>query len=71
MKILTKEETVKYHVEFDEEETALFKSIGFLPPGLAPPYAEPRARLWLTTAEMDETLAILTKAKKQRHEASQ
>jgi hypothetical protein len=65
MKIIAKEEAIRYHVEFDEEETALFKSVGFLPP-----HAEPRARLWLTEADMDKTLAMLTQAKKKRREAS-
>jgi hypothetical protein len=58
MKILAEEIAVRYHVEFDEEETALLKGINFLPP-----YAEPRARLWSTAAEVEETRAVLAKAK--------
>ena len=59
MKILTEEVTVRYHVEFDEEETALLKRIGFLPP-----YANPRARLWSTPAEHEATLAVLAEARR-------
>ncbi len=55
MKILAEEIVTRYHVEFDEEETLLLKLVGFLPP-----YAEPRARLWSTQAEIDETKRILT-----------
>ena len=58
MKILAEETVVRYHVEFDEEETLLLKGIGFLPP-----YAELRARLWSTAAEVEETRAMLMKAK--------
>lgn len=58
MKILAEETVVRYHVEFDEEETKLLKIVGFLPP-----YAEPCARLWSTTDEIEETKAMLTKAK--------
>ena len=58
MKILAEETVVRFHVEFDEEETLILKLIGFLPP-----YAEPRARLWSTKAEIDDTAELLTKAK--------
>ncbi len=58
MKILEEEIVVRYHVEYDEEETILLKSIGFLPP-----YAEPRARLWSTKAEVEETNKMIAKAK--------
>ena len=54
MKILAEETVVRYHVEYDEQETVLLKHIGFLPP-----YAEPRARLWSTAAEIDETNALM------------
>jgi len=59
MKILAEETIVRYHVEFDEKETLMLKAIGFLPP-----YAEPRARLWSTQAEIDETSKMLTRAAK-------
>ena len=58
MKILSQENVVRYHVEFDEEETALHKAYGLLPP-----YAEPCARLWLTAIELEESKALLAKAK--------
>ena len=58
MKILAEETVVRYHVEYDEQETLLLKRIGFLPP-----YAEPRARLWSTQAEIDDTRGMLAKAK--------
>jgi hypothetical protein len=58
VKILAEETVVRYHVEFDEEETVILKLIGFLPP-----YAEPRARLWSTKAEIDETTKLLTPTK--------
>lgn len=58
MKILDEEIVVRYHVEYDEEETILLKAIGFLPP-----YAEPRARLWSTKAEVDETKKMIEKTK--------
>ena len=58
MKILAEETVIRYHVEFDEEETALLKRIGFLPP-----YAAPRARLWWTSAEIEEGKAVLAQAK--------
>lgn len=58
MKILAEETVVRYHVEFDEAETVLLKRIGFLPP-----YAEPRARLWSTVAELEITKAALAKVK--------
>ena len=58
MTIIGEESVRRYHVEFDEEETVLLKRIGFLPP-----YAEPRARLWSTYAELEETKAMLKKAK--------
>lgn len=61
MKILAEETVVRYHVEFDEEETILLKSVGFLPP-----YAEPRARLWSTKVEIEETNRVLAQAKDQR-----
>ena len=58
MKILDEETVVRYHVEYDEEETVMLKLIGWLPP-----YAEPRARLWSTQTEIDETEKLLAKAK--------
>lgn len=61
MKILDEETVVRYHVEYDEEETVMLKLIGWLPP-----YAEPRARLWSTQAEIDETEKLLAKAKEGR-----
>lgn len=57
MKILAEEIVVRYHIEYDEEETVLLKSIGFLPP-----YAEARARLWSTAVEVAETKDMLKKA---------
>lgn len=54
MKILAEETIVRYHVEFDEEETNLLKACGFLPP-----YAEPCARLWSTKTEIENTEAVL------------
>ena len=62
MKILAEETVVRYHVEFNEEETALLKAIGFL----SPSYAETRARLWSTDAELEETKMLLTIAKDPR-----
>ena len=61
MKIIDQETVVRYHVEFDEEETLILKSIGFLPP-----YAEPRARLWSTQAEIDDTNELIARAKEAR-----
>lgn len=61
MKILDEETVVRYHVEYDEEETIILKTIGFLPP-----YAEPRARLWSTKAEIDSTDAMLAKVREGR-----
>lgn len=58
MRILTEEVIVRYYVEFDEDETLLLKRGGFLPT-----YAEPRARLWSTRAELEETKAALAKAR--------
>ena len=58
MKILAEETVVRYHIEYDEQETLLLKRIGFLPP-----YAEQRARLWSTYAELEETKVMLKKAK--------
>lgn len=58
MKILAAETVVRYHVEFDEEETILLKSVGFLPP-----YADPCARLWATAAEIKESDAAMVTAK--------
>jgi len=58
MKILAEESVIRYHIEFDEEETALLKGIGFLPP-----YAEARARLWSTAAELEETKVMMARAK--------
>lgn len=58
MKILANETIIRYHVEFDEEETLLLKSTGLLPP-----YAASRARLWLTQAEIDDTRAVLAGTK--------
>jgi len=48
VKILAEETIVRYHLEFDERETSILKSVGLLPP-----YAEPRARLWSTQDEID------------------
>jgi hypothetical protein len=59
MKIIDQETVVRYHVEFDEAETLILKQIGFLPP-----YAEPRARLWSTQAEIDETNTMIAAARK-------
>jgi hypothetical protein len=61
VKIIDQETVVRYHVEFDEEETLILKSIGFLPP-----YAEPRARLWSTQAEIDDTNELIARAKEAR-----
>ena len=58
MKILAEETIVRYHVEFDVEETALLKAIGFLPP-----YASTPARLWSTKAEIAETETLLAEAR--------
>lgn len=58
MKILAEETVVRYHVEFDEEETVALQRIGFLPP-----YAEPRARLWSTAVELEETKVALARVK--------
>jgi len=58
MKILAEETVVRYRVEYDEEETALLKSTGFLPP-----YATSPARLWSTAAEIEETCVLLAFAK--------
>jgi hypothetical protein len=58
VKILAEETVTRYHVEFDEEETLILKSVGFLPP-----YAEPRARLWSTQEDIDKTMMGLTQAK--------
>ena len=58
MIVLAEESVRRYHVEFDEEETLLLKAIGFLPP-----YAELRARLWSTFAEIEATKEMLAKAK--------
>ena len=54
MKILGEETVVRYHIEYDERETRILKLIGFLPP-----YAEPRARLWSTQAEIDDTNKLI------------
>lgn len=54
MKILEQEIVSRFHVEYDEAETAILKQIGFLPA-----YAEPRARLWSTQAELDVTQEII------------
>lgn len=58
MKIIAEETVVRYHIEYDEEETLLLKAIGFLPP-----YAEPCARLWSTQAEIEESKEIMAKVK--------
>jgi len=58
MKILAEETVVRHYVEFDEDETIALKRIGFLPP-----YAEPRARLWSTAAELEETKVALARVK--------
>jgi hypothetical protein len=54
VKILDEEVVTRCHVEFDEEETILLKLVGFLPP-----HAEPRARLWPTSAEITQTEVLL------------
>jgi hypothetical protein len=59
VKILAEETVVRFHVEYDEEETLLLKAIGFLPP-----YAEARARLWSTQAEIDSTAQLITDKRK-------
>lgn len=59
MKILEQETVIRYHVEYDEDETLILKLIGFLPG-----YAQPRARLWSTQAEIDATNAMLFEARK-------
>lgn len=58
MKILAEETVVRYHVEYDELETDVLKIIGWLPPT-----AEARARLWVTTTEIEEFAWLLAKAK--------
>lgn len=60
MRILAEETVVRYHVEFDEAETLLLKRVGFLPP-----YAEPRARLWSTESELEDTKATLARARQE------
>lgn len=55
MKIIGEEIIVRYHVEYDEQETLALKDIGLLPP-----HAEPRARLWSTKAEIDAVKPLLT-----------
>jgi hypothetical protein len=59
VKILDEETVVRYHVEYDEAETLVLKSIGLLPP-----YAEPRARLWSTKAEIEDSEILMAKARK-------
>lgn len=59
MKILAEEIVVRYHVEFDEEETTLLRAIGWVPP-----HGEPCARLWSTKAEITEWNAVLAQARK-------
>lgn len=54
MKVLREEITPRYHVELDEAETTLLKHIRFLPP-----HAEPRARMWVTSAERVELEELL------------
>ena len=61
MKIIGEEAVIRYHVEYDEEESALLKAIGFLPP-----YAVVPARLWSTKAEIDSTATMLVEAKQKR-----
>ncbi len=61
MKVLAEETIVRCHIEFDEKETILLKSVGFLPP-----YVDPRARLWLTTAEIERCSALLAAPKVER-----
>lgn len=61
MKILAEEFVARYHVEFDEEETILLKSIGFLPT-----YAEPCARLWSTKNEIEDTNELIAKARESK-----
>lgn len=61
MKILEEETVVRYHVEYDEEETKLLKRIGFIPP-----YAATCARLWLTEPEVTAGKVMLEKAKERK-----
>jgi hypothetical protein len=61
VKIIGEETVVRYHVEYDEEETILLKIIGFLSP-----HAEPRARLWVTAAEIKDTEKLITTTKETR-----
>ena len=58
MKILAEETIVRYHVEFDAEETGLLKIIGFLPP-----YASTPARPWSTKVEIEATATMLAEAR--------
>ncbi len=58
MKILAEETVVRYHVEFDGDETRILKRLGFLPP-----YAAPPARLWSTQAELDDMTKLFTNVK--------
>jgi len=61
VKILAEETVIRYHVEYDEEETKLLKAVGFLPP-----YAISPARLWSTKEEIDATDAMLADARLKR-----
>jgi hypothetical protein len=59
MKILEQELVVRFHCEYDKEETKLLKSIGFLPPT-----ATPRARLWNTQDEITATEELLERIRR-------
>ena len=61
MKIIGEETVIRYHVEYDAEETRLLKAIGFLPP-----YATVPARLWSTQAEIDSTATMIAEARQKR-----
>lgn len=54
MKVIGEETVVRYHIEFDETETLLLKTVGWLPPE-----ASSRARLWSTEAEVADTKTML------------
>lgn len=59
MKILEQELVVRLHCEYDEEETLLLKSIGWLPPT-----AQPRARMWSTQDEITATEELLERIRR-------
>jgi len=60
VKIIDQEMVIRYHVEYDEEETLILKSLGLL---LL--YTEPRARLWFTKAEKDQADALIAKVREE------